>query len=73
MTDWITRSGGQRRATRVEFDTPDQARLALESTVITPLAQFGILDITGSDAERFLQGQTSAQVSLANGKFAPLT
>ncbi|HSH49464.1 MAG TPA: folate-binding protein, partial [Halomonas sp.] len=46
---------------------------ALESTVITPLAQFGILDITGSDAERFLQGQTSAQVSLANGKFAPLT
>lgn len=73
MTDWITRSGGHRYETRVEFDTPDQARLALESTVVTPLAQFGVLDVIGSDAERFLQGQTSAQVSLADGKFAPLT
>lgn len=73
MTDWITRNGGRRHETRVEFDTPDQARLALESTVVTPLAQFGVLDVIGSDAERFLQGQTSAQVSLADGHFAPLT
>lgn len=73
MTDWITRNGGRRHQARVEFDTPDPARLALESTVVTPLVQFGVLDVIGSDAERFLQGQTSAQVSLADGRFAPLT
>ncbi|GGC84230.1 YgfZ/GcvT domain-containing protein [Vreelandella lutescens] len=37
------------------------------------LTQYAALDIKGADAEKFLQGQTSAQVSLANGTFAPLT
>ncbi|WP_311064122.1 folate-binding protein [Halomonas sp. DWK9] len=37
------------------------------------LTQYAALDIKGADAEKFLQGQTSAQVSLAKGSFAPLT
>lgn len=73
MTDWITRTGGLRHASRVEFDTPEQARRALDATVVTPLVQFGILDIIGDDAQRFLQGQTSAQLTLADGHFAGLT
>lgn len=37
------------------------------------LTHLAALDVKGADAEKFLQGQTSAQVSLANGLFAPLT
>ncbi|PCF97536.1 YgfZ/GcvT domain-containing protein [Vreelandella nigrificans] len=37
------------------------------------LTHLGALDVMGADAEKFLQGQTSTQVSLANGHFAPLT
>ncbi|WP_447556527.1 CAF17-like 4Fe-4S cluster assembly/insertion protein YgfZ [Vreelandella sp. EE22] len=37
------------------------------------LDHLSVLDIRGADVEKFLQGQTSAQVSLANGVFAPLT
>ncbi|WP_235042250.1 YgfZ/GcvT domain-containing protein [Vreelandella profundi] len=37
------------------------------------LTHLAALDIKGPDAEKFLQGQTSAQVSLADGRFAPLT
>lgn len=37
------------------------------------LTHLSALDVKGADAEKFLQGQTSAQVSLANGRFAPLT
>ncbi|WP_249975625.1 YgfZ/GcvT domain-containing protein [Vreelandella olivaria] len=40
---------------------------------IVRLTHLGALDVKGTDAEKFLQGQTSAQVSLANGHFAPLT
>ncbi|HDZ46824.1 hypothetical protein LCGC14_0120730 [marine sediment metagenome] len=51
------------------------------ATATSPSAPFGsvrlthlaALDVKGADAEKFLQGQTSAQVSLANGLFAPLT
>lgn len=35
------------------------------------LHHLAALDVKGPDAERFLQGQTSAQVSLADGRFAP--
>ncbi|NYT73478.1 folate-binding protein YgfZ [Halomonas sp. QX-2] len=48
-------------------------------TVSTPalgsvrLNHLAALDVKGADAEKFLQGQTSAQVSLADGHFAPLT
>jgi len=37
------------------------------------LNHLAALDVKGADAEKFLQGQTSAQVSLAEGHFAPLT
>lgn len=37
------------------------------------LTHLATLDIKGEGAEKFLQGQTSAQVSLADGQFAPLT
>ncbi len=37
------------------------------------LHHLAALDVKGADAEKFLQGQTSAQVSLADGRFAPLT
>jgi len=74
MTDWIAATGARHEAPdRVTFDTPDAAQLALEETVLTPLAHLGVLDVEGADAQRFLQGQTSAQVSLANGDLAPLT
>ncbi|QFU01706.1 tRNA-modifying protein YgfZ [Halomonas sp. THAF5a] len=74
MKDWIAATGGRQEAgDRVTFETPEAPRLALESTVMTPLAHLGVLDVEGPDAERFLQGQTSAQVSLADGTFAPLT
>ena len=74
MKDWIAATGGRQEAgDRVTFETPAAPRLALESTVMTPLAHLGVLDVEGPDAERFLQGQTSAQVSLADGTFAPLT
>ncbi|MFD2189910.1 YgfZ/GcvT domain-containing protein [Pistricoccus aurantiacus] len=50
-----------------------QARLALDNTVSMELEQLGVLEISGTDAVKFLQGQTSAQVTLADGDFAPLT
>ncbi|WP_083582195.1 YgfZ/GcvT domain-containing protein [Halomonas aestuarii] len=74
MMDWIAATGGRQEAGhRVMFETPDAPRVALDTTVMTPLAHLGVLDVEGPDAERFLQGQTSAQVSLADGAFAPLT
>ncbi|NYS60746.1 YgfZ/GcvT domain-containing protein [Vreelandella salicampi] len=45
--------------------------MVLASTArITHLA---CVDVKGEDAEKFLQGQTSAHVALSNGHFAPLT
>ncbi|ALM52650.1 YgfZ/GcvT domain-containing protein [Halomonas huangheensis] len=74
MTTWITTHGGRLSSPAcVEFDTPDPARTALERTVVTPLVHLGALDIQGPDTQRFLQGQTSAQLDLVNGQFAPLT
>ncbi|MGQ4879901.1 YgfZ/GcvT domain-containing protein [Billgrantia sp. LNSP4103-1] len=74
MSDWITALGGRRLSDeRVEFDTPDPARQAMERTVICPLVHLGALDVVGPGAGKLLQGQTSAQVDLADGTFAPLT
>jgi tRNA-modifying protein YgfZ len=74
MTEWISATGGRWLAdTRIEFDTPAPARRALEETVVMPLVHLAALDVSGPDAEAFLQGQTSAQVTLADGRFAPLT
>jgi tRNA-modifying protein YgfZ len=49
----------------VTASTPDLGSVRLN--------HLAALDVKGADAEKFLQGQTSAQVSLANGCFAPLT
>ncbi|MGR4068182.1 folate-binding protein [Halomonas sp. LR3S48] len=74
MSDWITALEGRRVSDeRVEFDTPEPARQAVERTVVTPLVHLGILDVIGPGAGKLLQGQTSAQVDLADGTFAPLT
>ncbi|WP_192037089.1 folate-binding protein YgfZ [Halomonas sp. YLGW01] len=74
MTDWSAQLGAVAEGeARVSFDTPTPARQALDTTVVTPLVHLGILEVAGEDAERFLQGQTSAQMSLADGDFAPLT
>jgi folate-binding protein YgfZ len=74
MSDWTADLGGRRTSDEgIDFATEDQARLALDATVMTPLIHLGVLDVTGQDAERFLQGQASAQVALADGDFAPLT
>ncbi|WP_163557093.1 folate-binding protein YgfZ [Halomonas sp. NO4] len=74
MNDWIDALHGHRTSDdRVAFDVDDATRLALDGTVVCPLVHLGVIDVHGADAERFLQGQASAQVSLANGEFAPLT
>ncbi|ERS83902.1 CAF17-like 4Fe-4S cluster assembly/insertion protein YgfZ [Halomonas sp. PBN3] len=74
MQDWITALGGRQEADdRIAFDTPAPARTALDATVVTPLVHLGVLDVVGADAERFLQGQTSAQLGLVDGDLAPLT
>lgn len=77
MSDWIDALGGRRVDDRVEFPTAQEgsspARQALEGTVVAPLVHLGVLDVIGTDAARFLQGQASAQVDLADGDFAPLT
>ncbi|MDR5865749.1 CAF17-like 4Fe-4S cluster assembly/insertion protein YgfZ [Halomonas koreensis] len=73
MTDWIAPLGARRESDdRVAFDTPAPARQAMDATVLVPLAHLGVLDVRGEGAERFLQGQASAQVALADGDFAPL-
>ncbi|WP_129138365.1 YgfZ/GcvT domain-containing protein [Modicisalibacter coralii] len=77
MTDWNAHleSHGARHvdARHVSFADPAQVREALEKTVLQPLVHLAILEIRGSDAERFLQGQTSAQLTLADGDFAAPT
>lgn len=74
MTDWSALAGATfLDARRVDFDTQDQARQALDGRVLAPLAHLAMLEVEGPDAERFLQGQMSAQVSLATAGFAPLT
>lgn len=74
MNAWITALGGRQEAEdRVVFDTPTPARQALETTVMAPLVHLGVLDVMGPDTQAFLQGQASAQVTLADGHFAPLT
>ncbi|MEA2117444.1 folate-binding protein [Halovibrio sp. HP20-50] len=50
--------------------TATPANTSYGSVCLTHLAA---LDVKGEDAEKFLQGQASAQVSLADGRFAPLT
>lgn len=77
MTDWnahLQQLGARRPdERRIDFGDPDQARRAHDETVLIPLVHLSILEVAGADAERFLQGQTSAQLSLAQGDFAAPT
>lgn len=74
MHDWITEQGARSLTDdRITFDRQGGARQALDGTVVTPLVQFAVLDVKGADAERFLQGQASTQLTLVDGNFAPLT
>ncbi|MFC3285355.1 CAF17-like 4Fe-4S cluster assembly/insertion protein YgfZ [Litchfieldella rifensis] len=74
MTDWSALVGATPlNERRVTFDTPNQARQALDASVRIPLIHLGILEVAGTDAERFLQGQASAQLTLTSSGFAPLT
>ncbi|MGS2743686.1 CAF17-like 4Fe-4S cluster assembly/insertion protein YgfZ [Halomonas sp. LS-001] len=58
------------RSSAESRSTPDVSQDAGASVRLTHLAT---LDIKGEGAEKFLQGQTSAQVNLADDHFAPLT
>ncbi|GHC27073.1 YgfZ/GcvT domain-containing protein [Aidingimonas halophila] len=74
MTDWTHHLGATRIDERtLTFDTPTPARQALDTTTLSPLIHLGILEVAGADAERFLQGQASAQIDLVRDGFAPLT
>lgn len=53
--------------------TADTQPQADSSEAVVRLSHLAIMDICGDGAEQFLQGQTSAQVNLADSHFAPLT
>ncbi|MBZ9538194.1 folate-binding protein YgfZ [Modicisalibacter tunisiensis] len=77
MTDWNAYLDGL-GARRVDdrhrdFGDPHQAHQAQEATALMPLVHLGVLEVSGSDAKRFLQGQTSAQLDLADGDLAAPT
>ncbi|MHB0775552.1 CAF17-like 4Fe-4S cluster assembly/insertion protein YgfZ [Halomonas sp. WWR20] len=77
MNDWTAhleaRGAHMPAPESCDFGDGHQARLPLEKTVLAPLPHLGVLEVDGVDAKAFLQGQTSTQVSLADGTFAPLT
>jgi hypothetical protein len=43
-------------------DAPAEARSAADGSVVVPLADFGVLELSGPDAGEFLQGQLSCDV-----------
>lgn len=77
MTDWkahLQKLGGRFLSPRqIDFSDTEQARRVHDETVLAPLMHYAVLEVAGADAERFLQGQTSAQLSLAQGAFAAPT
>ncbi|WP_227369573.1 YgfZ/GcvT domain-containing protein [Halomonas sp. M20] len=77
MTNWTThlQAAGARGLDErwIDFGDPNQAQQPNDATLLTPLLHLAILEIEGADAKRLLQGQTSAQLELADGNFAPLT
>ncbi len=76
MSDWIAhleQHGARLIDDRhVEFGAQQSAPSA-EQSLLAPLIHFAVLEVAGADAERFLQGQTSAQLTLADGSFAAPT
>ncbi|MCC5881222.1 MAG: folate-binding protein YgfZ [Halomonas sp.] len=74
MSDWITALDGRYVSDeRVAVACPPPLQEAMSKAVIAPLVHLGVLDVLGPGAAKLLQGQTSAQVDLADGEFAPLT
>ncbi|WP_136067658.1 CAF17-like 4Fe-4S cluster assembly/insertion protein YgfZ [Modicisalibacter radicis] len=77
MSDWIAhlqQLGARLTDDRhIEFDARPSAATTSTQPLIAPLTHFAVLEIAGADAERFLQGQTSAQLTLADGEFAAPT
>lgn len=77
MTNWTAhlQAAGARFLDehQLDFGDPDQAHQPNDATLLTSPIHLAILEIEGADAKRFLQGQTSAQLELADGDFAPLT
>lgn len=60
------------------YHSADDGSLTLETLVcdshyLAPLETFEILEVSGKDGERFIQGQTSQQLTLVDGSLAPLT
>ena len=76
MSDWtvhLEQHGARLVDERhIEFDTPKSAP-GTQQSLLAPLIHFAVLEIAGADAARFLQGQTSAQLKLADGSFAAPT
>ncbi|PAU79257.1 CAF17-like 4Fe-4S cluster assembly/insertion protein YgfZ [Halomonas salipaludis] len=74
MLDWSRHQGAAPCGPQRVTFAPDVANaLPPEQTAIAPLVHLGVLEIHGQGAVRFLQGQTSAQAELADGRGAPLT
>lgn len=74
MSDWTTALEGRRTSdSRVEFEVGEPGHRAAAKVKVTPLVHLAVLDVVGTGADKLLQGQTSAQVELAKGGFAPLT
>ncbi|WP_106478234.1 CAF17-like 4Fe-4S cluster assembly/insertion protein YgfZ [Phytohalomonas tamaricis] len=66
----LSAQGGQFDAHhRIIFHLP----VSETDTALIPLVHLAIIEIEGPDSEKFLQGQTSAQVTQANGHVAPPT
>ncbi|GAA5178528.1 YgfZ/GcvT domain-containing protein [Modicisalibacter zincidurans] len=77
MSDWtahLEQHGARLVDERhIEFGAQESAASARQQSLLAPLIHFAVLEIAGADAERFLQGQTSAQLKLADGNFAAPT
>lgn len=74
MSDWTTALEGRRTSdSRVEFEIGEPGQQAAANVKVTPLVHLAVLDVVGTAADKLLQGQTSAQVELTKGDFAPLT
>ncbi|WP_162617858.1 YgfZ/GcvT domain-containing protein [Salinicola halophilus] len=76
MNDWMAHLKAQQGTLEPGHDWrfPEDDRLDPATTAwLTPLSHLKILECEGVDAERFLQGQMSANVEHADGRLAPLT
>ncbi|WP_110687380.1 YgfZ/GcvT domain-containing protein [Salinicola aestuarinus] len=76
MNDWMAHLKAQQGVLENGHDWrfPTDEDLEPATTAwLSPLSHLTILECEGADAARFLQGQMSANVEHADGRFAPLT